>query len=513
MAHTVPRVQLAGVSKLYPGVQALEEVSFEIAAGQVHALVGENGAGKSTLVRILAGVTRPDAGKIFIDGHMVEILGARLSASLGISVVHQEFSLADDLSVAENVFLGRWPRGRWGAVDFRTLHRRAESLFQSLGVQLPLDLVTRDLSVAQQQMVEIARALSMDARLLVLDEPSAVLSPTEVAALFRIVRRLTARSVSVLYVSHRLDEIFDQCDQVTVLRDGRHIITRAVSETNRELLIREMVGRPIDQEFPVRSSKKGKTVVRVDGLSAPRRFQDVSFEVRSGEVFALTGLVGSGRSSVGNAVFGAVPNVKGDLHVGGVKGKFRSPRQAKSAGIALVPEDRRRQGLMLERSLSQNMSLADYGAVSRFGILRVGRERNLTQRWIRELQIKATGPDVATATLSGGNQQKVMIARWLGKPCRVMILDEPTRGVDVGAKTEIYSIINDQASRGTAVILITSELPEAVGMADRIGVMASGRLRGILDNGNHSITQEMILELAVPTSARAELPSQGEPAP
>ena len=500
MVTSVPRVQISGLSKHYPGVQALDGVGFAIQPGEVHALVGENGAGKSTLVKVLAGATQADAGEIRLDGRAVRLLGARDAWSAGIAVVFQDFNLAGDLSVAENVFLGRWPRGRLGLIDFDAMHSRAAALFASLEVTMPVRVELRALSVAQRQMVEIARALSLDATVLVLDEPSAVLTPKEVATLFRVVRKLTARGISVLYISHRLDEIFELCDRVTVLRDGRRVSTRAIGDADRERLIREMVGRSIQEEFPARGSAWGDVALRVNGLSTAGRFRDVSFELHRGEVFGLTGLVGSGRSSVGETLFGSVGGTGGSFSIGRFHGVCASPREAKRHGMALVPEDRRRQGLLLERPLRENISLANLGGVSSFGVLRRGREQSSAKHWIHTLQIKAAGPAALAGTLSGGNQQKVLIARWMQTSCRVMILDEPTRGVDVGAKTEIYAIINELARRGTAVLLITSELAEAVGMADRIGVMAGGRLTAILDNRRRDVTQEAILRLSVPQS-------------
>lgn len=510
MVAAVPRVQLTGLCKNYPGVRALDNVGFSIQPGEVHALVGENGAGKSTLVKLLAGATQPDAGEIRVNGIEARLAGPRDAWAVGIAVVFQDFNLAGDLSVAENVFLGRWPRTRAGFVDFGVLHARAAELFGRLGVEMSVGRAVHGLSVAQQQMVEIARALSLDATLLVLDEPSAVLTPSEVAMLFRVARSLTARGVSILYVSHRLDEIFALCDRVTVLRDGRHVSTRPIGEVNRDLLIHEMVGRSIQEEFPTRAVDPGETVLRVAGLSAAHRFKDVSFELRRGEVFALTGLVGSGRSSVGNALFGTVHGAAGRVELGGTAcGLFRSPRVAKRHGIALVPEDRRRQGLLLERCVRENLSLANLRGVSSLGVLSGRRERSATERWMQELRIKASGPEALSGTLSGGNQQKVLIARWLQKPCQVMILDEPTRGVDVGAKVEIYSIVNQLTARGTAVLLITSEFTEAVGMADRIGVMAGGRLTGVLDNRRRDVTQEEILRLSVPRIALSRTPAGG----
>ena len=506
MVDNAARVEFEGISKRYPGVLALDRVSLKVAPGRIHAVVGENGAGKSTLMKILAGATRADEGTIRLDGERTTIRNARHARTLGIAMVFQEFNLAPDLSVAENVFLGRWPCAFPWLVSFHTLRARSEALFDSLGVKLDVCRKVREMSVAQQQMVEIARGLSMAARVLVLDEPSAVLMPDELAALFVMVRILAKRGVSVVYISHRLDEIFALCDDVTVLRDGRHVSTRPVSEAHRDTLIREMVGRPIEEEFPRRCVAAGDVVLRVDGFSSDGRFQDVSFELREGELLALTGLVGSGRSSLGRALFGALPTTDGRMWVDGISGPFRSPRHAQNAGIAYLPEDRKQHGLLLERSLSENVTLAHLDDISTWGVLRVRDERRTAIEKMRDLRIKAATERVAVKTLSGGNQQKVLIARWLQRPYRVMILDEPTRGVDVGAKVEMYDLVNQMAAARAGVLMITSELPEAIGMADRIGVMCRGRLVGILDNRNRDVTQEAILRLAVGETSRESVP-------
>lgn len=502
MVDTAARVEFEGISKRYPGVLALDRVSLKVAPGRIHAVVGENGAGKSTLMKILAGATPADEGTIRLDGERTTIRSARHARTLGIAMVFQEFNLAPDLSVAENVFLGRWPCRFPGIVSFQVLRVRSEALFDSLGVRLDVRRRVGELSVAQQQMVEIAKALSMEARVLVLDEPSAVLTPDELAALFAIVRALALRGLSVIYISHRLDEIFALCDDVTVLRDGRHVTTRPVSEAHRDTLIREMVGRPIEEEFPRRNVAVGEVVLRVDGFSSDGRFQDISFNLREGELLALTGLVGSGRSSLGRALFGALPVTDGKMWVDGKAGPFRSPRHAQNAGIAYLPEDRKQHGLLLERSLYENVTLAHLNDVSTWGVLRIGAERRTAIEKMRELRIKAASERAAVKTLSGGNQQKVMVARWLQRPYRVIILDEPTRGVDVGAKVEMYALINQMAAARAGVLMITSELPEAIGMADRIGVMCRGRLVGILDNRNRAVTQEAILRLAVGDASR-----------
>jgi ABC-type sugar transport system ATPase subunit len=478
-------------------VQALDAVSFGVHPGCVHALVGENGAGKSTLMKVLAGAHRHDSGTIEIDGETADLRDARHAQQAGVAAVYQEFNLVPDLSVSENVFLGRWPSSSvLQRIHFPRLHEMTRRLFAELQLDIPVGRAVDDLSVAQQQMVEIAKALSMNARILILDEPSAVLTPHELSALFRLVRELTTRGVSVVYISHRLNEIFELADYVTVMRDGRHISTRPIGEVNRDTLILETVGRPLEQEFPPRRLEPGEVVLRVDRLSAPPAFREVSFDVRAGEVFALTGLVGSGRSSIAKTVFGAT-QAHGEVRVDGVSGPFRSPAAAMRAGVAFLPEDRKGQGLMLHRPLRENITLAHRGRSATWGMLGVARERKLVRDLMNRHDVRAAGTEVAVATLSGGNQQKALLARWLQKAYRVVILDEPTRGVDVGAKVEIYEKLNAVAASGAAVLMVSSELPEVIGMADRIGVMCEGRLMDVLDNHGRSVTQEAVMRLAV----------------
>jgi len=498
MDHFAPRIRFARISKSYSGVRALDEVSFCVSPGCVHALVGENGAGKSTLMKILAGAVHPDEGSIEMDGAAIELGDARRAQRNGIAIVYQEFNLIPHLSVGENIHLGRWPhQGVSGLINFGELDRRTRELLRELNLPLNSKSQVSSLSVAQQQMVEIAKALSLDARVLILDEPSAVLTPHELESLFGIVRKLVARGVSVIYISHRLDEVFELADSVTVLRDGRHISTRSIQDVARRQLIAECVGRSLEEEFPARQAEHGKVALRVDGLTHRGTFSDVSFEIREGEVLALCGLVGSGRSSVSQAIFGALQPVSGRVTVNGVEGPFGSPLEAMTAGIALVPEDRRRQGLLLARPIRENLTLSHRADAATFGLISASRERDLARRRLSLCSIKSAGTEAAAATLSGGNQQKLLLARWLDRPYSVMILDEPTRGVDVGAKAEIYQLINSVASRGTAILMISSDLPEAIGMADRIAVMCRGRMTGMLDNRLRDVTQEAIMRPAM----------------
>ena len=491
-----PRLRARDLHKHFGGVRALSGAELTIEAGSIHALVGENGAGKSTLIRILAGAIRPDRGTLELDGKTVAIEGARAAREHGIAVVHQELSLAPDLTVAENLALARWPRTRLGFVDRPALARAARRALEALGTPIPPETRVRDLGVASWQQIEIARALSENARLLVLDEPSAVLGPHELDALFRILRELRARRVAVLYVSHRLDEIFALADRVTVLRDGQTVATHAIADVTRESLAAGMVGREIGMSYPPPLAPPGDVVLRVEQLSAPPRFGDVSFDVRAGEVFALSGMVGSGRSSVLGALFGAVPVRGGRFHVGETSGPFASPAAAIAAGVASLPEDRKRQGLLMERGVRENVTLASLGDCSRRGMLRREGERALALRLTGELAVKTASLESHMATLSGGNQQKVLLARWMARPYRVLLLDEPTRGVDVGARLEIYGFVRQLAARGAAVVMASSELPEVIGMAERIGVMRRGRLAGIVDNRTHDTAPERLLRMA-----------------
>ena len=503
MSAAPPRLRCDRVRKAFPGVLALDDVSLEVAPAAIHAIVGENGAGKSTLVKILSGAVVADAGAIEIDGRPANITDARSAQHHGIAIVYQDFTLAPDLCVSENIFLGRWPRTRrTGWVDFTSLHREASNLLAALGIELPVRRSVSALAVAQQQMVEIAKALSLDARILILDEPSAVLTPHELQALFTLVRDLKQRGVSVIYISHRLDEIFDIADTVTVLRDGRHISTRPIQGVSRSRLITDMVGRELKDEFPSRLCPIGDVVLQIENLSARRRFANVSFEVRAGEVFALTGLVGSGRTSIAKTAFGAVRATGGTVAVCDRIGPFAKPYQAIAAGMAMLPEDRKQEGLLLERTLRENVTLAHRKAAAVAGFLHIGRERSLARNLMADLKIKAVSTESLVATLSGGNQQKVLLARWMSLPHRAIFFDEPTRGVDVGAKYEIHTLINRLAGQGVAVVMISSELPEVIGMADRIGVMHQGRLTGILDNRRRQVTQEQIMRLASGEEAR-----------
>lgn len=497
MSPAAPRVRFHHISKSYAGVRALDDVSFDVMQGSIHALVGENGAGKSTLMKVLSGDVAADSGWIELDGQRVASGDPRAAQAAGVAIVHQELSLVPDLTVAENIYLGRWPRRRWGAIDFARLQTDAATVCRQLDAAIDVRGPVARLGVAQRQMVEIAKALSLRARVLILDEPSAVLTPHELIALFQVVRRLAADGVSVLYISHRLEEVFELADTITVLRDGRHVSTVPAAQTNRARVVAECVGREMGEEFPVRGGTIGAPVLRVEELSCVGRFSEVSFDVHAGEIFGLAGLVGSGRTSVAQAIFGAVRGVRGRVTIGGRIGPFSGPRSAQRAGIAYVPEDRRRDGLMLARAVRENITLAHPSLISTCGLIRGRVERAAAHNAVGRTRIKSAGIESAAATLSGGNQQKVLLARWLMGRYPLVILDEPTRGVDVGAKAELHRLIAELAAGGTAVLMVSSDLPEVIGLSDRIGVMRCGRVAGILDNRGRNASPEAVMRLAV----------------
>ena len=473
-AVAVPaRASLNGVSMRFGATQALDDVSLELRSREVHALVGENGAGKSTLVKILAGVHQPDAGEILLDGEPVALHGPAQARQLGIAVVHQEPRLFPDLTVAENVFLGHAPRGALGTIDWGGMRRQSASIFAGLGVRMDPGAIVRGLSMADQQLIEIAKALSIDARVLILDEPTASLSAHEVDRLFAIVRQTRASGVAVLFVSHRLDEVFELCDRATVLRDGRHVVTAATNELTPADLIRHMVGRTVTL-FPKVESPIGDVLLEIDGLSRGEAFRDVTFSVRAGEILGLAGLVGAGRTEIARVLFGIDRADAGEIRLGGQVVSFTSPSAALAAGIAYLPEDRHQDGLVLDFPIGSNVTLPILPRLFPRLLIRSATERKLGTRYIEELRIRATGVDQLASALSGGNQQKVVLGKWLASEPRVLILDEPTRGIDIGAKVEVHRIISELAAAGLAIILISSDLPEVLAMSDRILVLHEG---------------------------------------
>ncbi len=492
---SAPLLRMRGISKAFPGVQALADVDLTLATGEVLALVGENGAGKSTLIKVLSGAHRPDAGSIAIDGKPADIATPVDAQRAGVAVIYQEFNLVPSLSARENIFLGQ-ERTRAGLLRHGDEQRRSLALFERVGVRIDPNAPCRTLTVAQQQIVEIAKALSLDARIIVMDEPTAALTGQETERLFAIIRDLRSQGIGVVYISHRLEEIFEIADRVTVLRDGRHITSRPIAEVTREGLIEDMVGRKIENEFPKQPAPIGEPRLVVRGLSRGRAVRDVSFDVRRGEVLALTGLVGAGRTETARLLFGADRPDAGSIELDGRPLRIRRPRDAIRHGICLLTEDRKAQGLVLGLSVRENVALPNLPRWSSLGFVRSHREKAECGRYIDALRIKVPHPEALARNLSGGNQQKVVLAKWLAMNSEVVLFDEPTRGIDVGAKYEIYLLMNELAAAGKAIVMISSELPEVLGMADRILVMHEGRVTGEITDVP-SATQEQVMTLAV----------------
>jgi ABC-type sugar transport system ATPase subunit len=490
-----PLLEVRGVSKAFPGVQALRDVDLELRAGEVLAVIGENGAGKSTLIKILGGAHRPDAGTILIAGQPAHFHTPIEAQRAGISIIYQEFNLVPALSARENIFLGR-ERLRFGLLRREEEGQQARKLFDRLGVEIDPDVLCRDLSVAQQQLVEIAKALSLEARILVMDEPSATLTPPEVQRLFGIIRELRAQGLGVIYISHRLDEILTIADRVLVLRDGQRVGARPAGELTRGELIEMMVGRKLEQEFPKREVRPGNDRLVVRHLCRGRKVQDVSFSIRRGEVLGLTGLVGAGRTEVARCLFGADRADSGAIELDGRPLSIRHPREAIRAGLALLTEDRKSQGLVLGQSVRENFGLPNLGRFSRLGVVRQQAERRVFAQYVESLRIRIPHQEQLARNLSGGNQQKVVLAKWLERHCEVVMFDEPTRGIDVGAKYEVHQLINQLAAQGKAILMISSELPEVLGMSDRVLVMHGGRIVGEITDLARA-TPEDIMHLAV----------------
>ncbi|MFG2403999.1 sugar ABC transporter ATP-binding protein [Streptomyces brevispora] len=489
-----PVLALKGVSKSFGAVRALQDVSLELFPGEAHALAGENGAGKSTLIKALAGVHRPDNGVVLLDGKPVVFHGPAAARDAGIAVIYQEPTLFPDLSIAENIFMGRQPRRSLGRIDRRAVHDTTAGLMRRLGVDLAPDRPARGLSIADQQIVEIAKALSFEARVLIMDEPTAALTGSETARLFSVVRALRAEGAAVLFISHRLDEIFELCQRVTTLRDGRWISSEPLDGLTEDGLVRLMVGRDLDDLYPKQDATVGEVALSVRRLTREGIFRDVSFEVRRGEIVALAGLVGAGRTEVAQAVFGVDRADAGEVYVNGAALRAGSPTAAMAAGLALVPEDRRQRGLVMEMSIERNIGLTGLGEVRRGGLVSRALEHDRAADWALRLQLKYNRLADTVGVLSGGNQQKVVLAKWLAtEPC-VLIVDEPTRGIDVGTKAEVHRLLSALAAEGLAVLMISSDLPEVIGMADRVLVMHEGRL--VAELPRTEATEETVMAAA-----------------
>lgn len=493
------RVEMSNIKKSFGGVHALKDVSFKVKPGEIHALVGENGAGKSTLMKILSGAYQMDHGEIVIDGETIHNLNPGYAKRLGIGIIYQEFALAPDLSVAENIFIAKLGNKR-GLVNRTSLYSKASELIESIGFEIDPKSKVGNLSVAYQQVVEITKALSENVKILILDEPTAVLAPSDVEQLFKILNKLKGLGVSIIYISHRLDEIFQIADQITVIKDGAVMGTVLPKDVDHEGIINMMIGRSISTMFPKRNCKIGEDIFKIEELNRGKKVKNISFSVRKGEVLGIAGLVGSGRTEVVRAIFGADVKETGKIELENKVINIKSPWDAVKYGIGLVPENRKEHGVILDMSIRKNITMPGIKRIAnKLGIIREKPERNIADELIKKLAIKTENCDTEVANLSGGNQQKVALAKWFNYNCKVIILDEPTRGVDVGAKVEIYNLINELAAEGLGIIVISSEMLEVIGICDRLIVMNEGQITGILEK--EELSEANIMKLAIKRGA------------
>jgi ABC-type sugar transport system ATPase subunit len=500
-----PILKISGISKRFPGVQALRDVAFEVQQESIHAVIGENGAGKSTLMQIIAGVHQPDAGTIEFSGEPVKFTNPSEAQAKGIAIVYQELNLAPNLSIAENIFLGLEPKRSAFFLDREKLRVGTLTVLRRLGLQHDPDTVVRTLTVAQQQLIEICKSLVRNPRLLILDEPTSSLSETESAILFRVIADLKAHGVTILYISHRLPEVFSLCDTITVLRDGLHVRTVLTNATTEGEIVRFMVGRELLAFHRNTVEPKGDVVLRVNNLSKKGQYEAITFELRRGEIVAMAGLIGAGRSEMALGIFGSPAPDRGDVFLRGNKVRFRQPKEAVLAGIAFVPEDRKAMGLVLGEGVGANISIAALRRVARGPFVDYVAENHLIRKYISRLRVRTPSFEQRTGLLSGGNQQKVLLAKWLAVQPTVLIVDEPTRGVDIGTKAEIYALFDELVREGIAILIISSDLPEVLALADRILIMRHGRLTGELARGD--ATEEKVMHLAAIGSATGANPS------
>ncbi len=474
-------IKMTGINKSFGSNQVLNDAGFELADGEVHALMGENGAGKSTLMKILTGVYTRDAGTVLVDGEEVVYKSPQEAEKAGIVFIYQEINALFDLTVEENMFMGKEITNKFGVCDKKAMREKAKEVMDKVGVSIPVDAVMSDLSVGQQQMIEICKALMVDAKVIIMDEPTAALTESETEGLFKVINSLRKKGVSIVYISHRMEEIFALCDRITILRDGAYIGTEAIKNLTMDDVVQMMIGREIGERFPKRDCKIGEEVLRVEGLTSGKLFHDVDFSVNAGEVLGVAGLMGAGRTEIMQAIFGNLKKDSGKIFIDGEEVTIKNPRQAIAAGIGFVTEDRKTEGLLLEKSIAENIEIANLDKVSGKGVLKKDKQDEIVSQGIEEFRIKCFGPWHECNNLSGGNQQKVVLAKWVYTDPKILILDEPTRGVDIGAKKEIYDVINKMAAKGVAVIMVSSELPEVLGMSDRIMVIREGEVRGIID--------------------------------
>lgn len=488
------RIEMRGIDKSFGSNQVLKQAGFTLESGEVHALMGENGAGKSTLMKILTGVYTKDAGTVLVDGKEVNYKNPQEAEKAGIVFIYQELNVMFDLTVEENLFMGKEIHGKFGICDKKAMQKKAQEALNTLGVNISPKTVMSELSVGQQQMVEICKALMADAKVIIMDEPTAALTQSETVALFKVIESLRKKGVSMVYISHRMEEIFELCDRITVLRDGSYIGVKNIPETNMNEIVKMMIGREIGERYPSRDVKIGKEVLKVKGLTRKGTFHDVSFSVRAGEVLGVSGLMGAGRTEIMQAIFGNLSYESGTIEIDGKEVKISNPRQAMEHGIGFITEDRKTEGLMLDKSIRENISLCNLGRISKSSVISKDAEKDMVAEAIKDLHIKCFGPFHECNNLSGGNQQKVVLAKWILTNPKILILDEPTRGVDIGAKKEIYNIINKLAAQGVAIIMVSSELPEVLGMSDNIMVVREGEVRGIISY--EEANQERVMTLA-----------------
>lgn len=487
-------VVMKGITKSFGTNSVLRGVDFTIKAGEVHALMGENGAGKSTLMNILTGLHKPDAGEILIDGVIKQFDSPKEAEKFGLSFIHQEMNTWPEMTVVENLFLGNEIKNAIGWIDNKKMRTLAIETFGELGVTLDLDEEVKNLSVGQQQMIEIAKSLLSDGEVIIMDEPTAALTEREIEVLFRIIENLKQKNVAIIYISHRMEEIFKISDRITVMRDGVSVDTKRTADTTNDEVVRKMVGRDLADYYPAKNSAIGPIVFEVKKLSSERKFQDVSFQVKSGEIVGFSGLMGAGRTEIMRSIFGIDPLDGGEMYLEDKKITISNPNDAIRQGIGFLTENRKEEGLILDYSISENISLPSIDGFRKNGLIDTQAEKDFVELLMERLQVKAEGRDDIVSGLSGGNQQKVVLAKWIGIGSKVLILDEPTRGVDVGAKREIYQLMNELADRGVAIIMVSSDLPEVLGVSDRIVVVHEGKISGELQRGE--ATEEKIMKLA-----------------
>ena len=485
---------MTGIEKSFGANSVLRGVDFDIKSGEVHALMGENGAGKSTLMNILTGLHKADAGEIMVDGKQQQFTNPKEAEEYGISFIHQEMNTWPDMTVLENLFIGKEPTNRFGLIQTKKMKEQANKIFQDLGINIALQTDVRELSVGQQQMIEIAKSLMTNAKVIVMDEPTAALTEREIDTLFKLIHTLTEKGVAIVYISHRMEEIFKISNRITVMRDGVSIDTSLTKETTNDEVVRKMVGRELEDYYPQKIAEIKEAILEVKGLTQKGRFEDISFSVKSGEILGFSGLMGAGRTEIMRAIFGIDSFQTGEILLEGKKLTIKAPSDAIAQGIGFLTENRKEEGLVLDYSLRDNISLPSIDGFKKFGIIDTKAESSFALLLMERLKVKATSEMDAASSLSGGNQQKVVLAKWIGIGSKVLILDEPTRGVDVGAKREIYQLMNELADRGVAIIMVSSDLPEILGVSDRVLVVHEGKIAGELSKAD--ATEEKIMQLA-----------------